>query len=142
MTLWTLLALSINTGSIFIVYYEAAFRLVAWDNEALWVYILEIVLLLEIIIFFFKAYPAKEGHRGWLLSVFGWCGLCKEKKEIKLFNNKIGDGDKGEDQWETSFKKTCIRYLSGSFLTDFLSVVPFFIGKLAFTDGTYRNTLR
>ncbi len=84
MTLWTALALSINTMSIFIVYYEAAFRLMAWEKEAPWVYALEFVLLLEIIVFFFKAYPAKDDHRGWLLSVFGACGLCKEKVKIDL----------------------------------------------------------
>lgn len=84
MTLWTALALSINTMSIFIVYYEAAFRLVAWEKESPWVYALEFVLLFEIIIFFFKAYPAEENHRGWLLSVLGFCGLCKEKIKIEV----------------------------------------------------------
>ena len=38
--------------------------------------------------------------------------------------------DKEEDLWERDFKKVAIRYLSNNFLFDFLSVVPFLIGKL------------
>jgi len=128
MTLWTLLALSMNTGSIFIVYYEAAFQLTAWEREASWILVIEFILLLEIIIFFFKAYPAKEDHRGWWFSVVGICGCCKEASEDP---QKIGKIGAVEDRWESSFRKVAIHYLSGSFLTDFLSVVPFLFGKLA-----------
>ena len=117
-----------NTGSIFIVYYEAAFQLTAWEREASWILVIEFILLLEIIIFFFKAYPAKEDHRGWWFSVVGICGFCKEASEDL---QKIGKIGAVEDRWESSFRKVAIHYLSGSFLTDFLSVVPFLFGKLA-----------
>ena len=39
--------------------------------------------------------------------------------------------------WQKKFKLIAIRYLSGNFLTDFLSVVPFFAGKLNNLDGDY-----
>ena len=82
MSLWTLLALSMNTASIFIVYFECAFHLKAWEKEESWIYLIEFILLLEIIVTFFKAYDSKDGgERGWLLSVFGICGCCKKKKE-------------------------------------------------------------
>ena len=45
--------------------------------------------------------------------------------------------NRSDNMWELRFKLIAIRYLSGNFLTDFLSVVPFFVGKLNNLDGDY-----
>ena len=78
MSLWTLFALSINTISIFVVYYECAFRMRAFDKFSAFSVIIELVLVLELIVSFFKAYPAKDSHRGWILSLIEKTGLCQK----------------------------------------------------------------
>ena len=77
MSLWTLFALSINTISIFVVYYECAFRLRAFDKFSAFSVIIELVLVLELIVSFFKAYPSKDTHRGWILSLIELIGFCR-----------------------------------------------------------------
>ena len=82
--IWNFIALSMNTVSIFIVFYECAYRLTAVDEASIGTTIIEFVLLVEIIMFFFKAIPNTSSQRGWLCSLFGACGLCKKccvKKE-------------------------------------------------------------
>ena len=81
MSLWTLFALSINTISIFVVYYECAFRMRAFDKFSAFSVIIELVLVLELIIFFFKAYPAKEPHKGWIFALIEHTGLCRKSED-------------------------------------------------------------
>ena len=137
MMFWTLVALSMNTVSIFIVYYECAFRLRAIEEEQSWIYAIEVILLLELLLFFFKAYPNRESERGWICSILGLCGVCKAKKP----NKKSLPAGNYESFWQMSFKKVAIRYLSGNFLIDFLSVVPFFIGKIISVNRSYKIML-
>lgn len=57
MTAWTFLALTVNSISIFFVYYECAFRMRAFKSFSFLQMIFDVVLTLEMIIHFFKAYP-------------------------------------------------------------------------------------
>ena len=70
-----------NAISIFTVYYDCAFRLKTKDKFEAMPFVFEIILIIEMILFFFKAYPAKESHRGYVFSIFRTCGFCKEKEE-------------------------------------------------------------
>lgn len=134
--IWNFVALSMNLISIFIVFYECAFRLSAVEYASGIVMCIEFVLLFEIISIFFKAIPNTSSPRGCLCSLLGACGLCKVRK------NEDGQriGAKGQ-QWNTSFKEIALHYLSGSFITDFLSVIPFLIAKLAAHDTDYLELL-
>lgn len=130
MTAWTLLALTVNSISIFFVYYECAFRLRAFKSFSSLQMIFDVVLTLEMVIHFFKAYSSKESYRGWIHPVFKFMGTCKEK---------ISKDDLEHSQWETSFRLIGIRYLSGQFIFDFLSVIPFFIAKLVNLNVDYQD---
>ena len=88
--IWTLGALSVNTASIFIVYYEAAFRLKAVENISSGMVVLEVIMMLEVLFFFFKAYPAKESHRGWIFSI------CPCKKKQSKERDTVGGNKKGK----------------------------------------------
>jgi len=141
MMIWNFVALGANTITIFTVYFECAFRLRALEEEAPWIYAFEVILVLEVLLSFFKAFPSTDSERGWVCQVLGVCGLCKpakntvrKKKSIKKELDVSG--------WNTTFSKIAIRYLSGSFLIDFLSVVPFFIGKLTSRESHYKLALK
>ena len=58
MVIWTAVALAVNTYSIFIVFYECAFRMNAKTEEATYEKVIEVILCLEVILIFFKSYPA------------------------------------------------------------------------------------
>ena len=133
MTIWTALALTVNAVSIFFVYYECAFRMFAFTSFSAQQFIFEIILIIEVMVFFFKAYPAKETCRGWLFPVVFGCGGCKKIQNI----DKYDDRNEKKSFFETSFLKIGVRYLSGAFIIDFLSVVPFFIAKLVFVNDDY-----
>ena len=75
--LWTFLALSMNTISIFIVFYECAFHLTAVKESSSIVLVIEFVLFFEIIAYFFKAFPDQDSPRGFICSLLGMCGGCK-----------------------------------------------------------------
>lgn len=135
MTIWTMIALSVNAISIFTVYYDCAFRLKSKHTFEAMPFVFEVILIIEMLLFFFKAYPAKESPRGFLFSIFKTCGLCREKEEAEA---KVGSKENRSDiMWQRKFRLIAFRYLSGNFLTDFLSVVPFFIGKLNNLNGDY-----
>ena len=89
MTIWTFIALTVNTFSIFMVYYESAFHLRAFDDMPMIITIFEVILTLEIVIIFFKAYSAKDSHRGWLFSVGKTLGCCKKKDDDEVQANKV-----------------------------------------------------
>ena len=79
-----------NAISIFTVYYDCAFRLKTKDKFEAMPFVFEIILIIEMILFFFKAYPAKESHRGYVFSIFKTCGFCREKEENEKVNQKSG----------------------------------------------------
>ena len=58
MMIQTLIALSVNAISIFTVYYDCAFRLKSKHTFEALPFVFEIILIIEMILFFFKAYPA------------------------------------------------------------------------------------
>ena len=80
MTIWTLIALTVNTLSIFLVYYECAFRLKVFDEFGPVSQTFEVILVVEIIVFFFKAYPEKDGSEGFLYPVLTLPKKCCRKK--------------------------------------------------------------
>ena len=90
--IWNAISIIANSVSIFLVYYEAAFRLNGFEDEQAFAFILECVLIADIILNFFKAYYSQESHRGWIFSLLGICGACKEKK-IKGDKLKFGEDD-------------------------------------------------
>lgn len=96
MTIWTAIALSVNTISIFLVYYEAAFRL-SFIQQSVVITVFEICMTLEIFALFIKAYPSKDSDRGWVFSVFGKCGCCKDKQSIMKSNKRVGSDN---DMWQ------------------------------------------
>lgn len=53
--LWNMVALSVNTLSIFVVYYEAAFRLTAFTESYAILTVFEVVLLIDLFFAFLKA---------------------------------------------------------------------------------------
>ena len=57
MAIWTAVALTVNTISIFVVFYECAFRMRGLSEPGALNTVFEIILLLEIILIFFKSYP-------------------------------------------------------------------------------------
>ena len=131
-----------NTISIFIVFYEDAFRLTAIENSGAFELVIEFVLFFEMIIFFFKAFPKNEEPRGFICSILGACGLCKKsclKKEER--ENKQKQHLERNIMFNTSFKDVAVRYLSSFFITDFLSVVPFLFAKLASPGSDYQALL-
>ena len=73
--------MSVNAISIFTVYYDCAFRLKSKDSFESIPFVFEVILIIEMILFFFKAYPAKDSHRGYLFNIFKMCGFCREKEE-------------------------------------------------------------
>lgn len=58
MVIWTALALSVNTISIFLVSYECAFHLTASSDLGAMSDIFEVILCLEVLVMFFKSYPS------------------------------------------------------------------------------------
>ena len=132
MTYWNILAIAVNTVSIFTVYYDASFHLHGYTDYSMLSYVFEVILLLEICIFFFKAYPMKNNsHRGFMFTILGWCGLCKKKEEFQ------DDMDEESAIYQMSFKLIGIHYISGVFIIDVLSVLPFFLIKLIHTGIEY-----
>ena len=89
MITWTLVATIVNSFSIFLVYYEWAFRLKALDELPGTFMFFEIVILMDLFVVFFRAYDAKEGHRGFVYSIFGTCGFCKEVKVSDEHHEKM-----------------------------------------------------
>ena len=91
--LWTFFAISINTVSIFIVFYECAFRLTAFEESNSIVLATEFILFIDIFSYFFKAFPKKDSPRGFLCSLLGMCGLCKKtcrkKEESWKLENEV-----------------------------------------------------
>ena len=138
MSIWTAFALTINAASIFMVYYECAFHLKAFQTEppAMFTFF-EFVLLLETLIFFFKAYPKTESHKG---PLYGLRCFCKSKPD-PLAQAAKPDKDKKverlEQMWENSFRKVATRYLTTMFLIDFLSNVPFIVVKYTYINMPY-----
>ena len=57
MAIWTAVALTVNTISIFVVFYECAFRMRGLSEPGAFNTVFEIILLVEIILIFFKSYP-------------------------------------------------------------------------------------
>ena len=103
----------------------------------------EVVLLFEIIILFFKAFPAEESSRGWVLALLGACGACKNVGIKKVENNRAKKlAVQEEFIYNRSFSAVAVRYLSSNFLIDFLSVVPFLVGKLVSKENDYILLLR
>ena len=133
--IWNIVALSVNTLSIFVVYYEAAFRLKAITQTLPILTFFEVILMLDVLFIFLKARPKSDGHRGWICPILGLCRLCKEdkKKPTRADTKK----DASSSPWQQSFKLNAIGYLSNNFIIDFLSVFPFFIGKLAYSGTSY-----
>ena len=90
--IWNAVSVVANSVSIFSVYYEAAFRLNSFETEQAFAMIFECVLVMDIMLTFFKAYDSRESHRGWIFSLLNVCGICKEKK-IKDDPSKISEKD-------------------------------------------------
>ena len=131
MVLWNFVALSMNAGSIFIVFYECAFHLAAVEYASAIVMVIEFILLFEIMVIFFKAIPKTTSARGCLCSLLGVCGMCKTN--CRRIEEKTRVGTKSS-YWNSSFSEIAVNYLSGNFIIDFLSVVPFLLAKLANSD--------
>ena len=141
MILWNFLALSMNTVSIFIVFYEFAYHLTARENDSNIVLFIEFVLFFDIIAYFFKALPSKDSPRGFICSLLGMCGLCKKKCRFKAISSKAGSDTSINNQYNTDFKQVSVHYLTGMFTIDVLSVIPFLMAKLAAGDVKYKELL-
>ena len=79
MVIWNLIAIAVNTVSIFIVYYECAFHMRTVMFSGAFVTLIELILAVEVIIIFFKAFPERESPRGYMCILLGYCGLCKNR---------------------------------------------------------------
>lgn len=129
MILLALLDLSFNIVYIFLVVYDSAFRLTTMKERSAFVLFIEFGLVAQMILVFFKAFPEKESPRGFICTLLWCCGLCKKRcKKKEDIIEVVGKVE--ENMYNTSFKDVAIRYLSGFFIIDFVSVVPFMIGKL------------
>ena len=80
-----------NTIFIFIVFYECAFHLTAVKESSSIVLVIEFILFFEIIAYFFKAFPDKESSRGFICSLLGMCGGCKNTCRKVDMPNKLHD---------------------------------------------------
>ena len=129
-----------NTVSIFVVFYECAFRLTAVEEASSLVMVIEFVLLGEIIAHFFKAFPDRDSPRGFICSLFGICGLCKNtcRRAEPPSKNRH---DVRENDFNAKFRDVAVRYLTGMFIIDSLSVVPFLMAKLAALEVPYLELL-
>lgn len=78
-TLWTFIALSVNTVAIFYISYDCAFHLAAIESYNPFILVIEILLLFELIMVFFIAIYEKDNPRGFICSLFGFCGFCKKR---------------------------------------------------------------
>lgn len=79
-----------NTVSIFVVYFESAFRLQAFRDSFSILTIFEVIMLFDILLTFFKTRRTIDGHRGVICSILGICKLCREKRRVAK-KSSIGD---------------------------------------------------
>lgn len=132
---WTFIALSLNIIYVFMVFFECAFRMTAIEERRSIDYVMVIGLVIEIIMIFFVAYPETDSPRGLICILLSFCGVCKtrcRKKEELLEVGKLEN-----NTYETDFKLVASRYITGFFVVDFLSVVPYMIVFLASPDENF-----
>ena len=99
MMIWNLTAIGVNTVSIFFVYYECAFHMRAVEKAGWMNYLIELILAAEVLVIFFKSYPARDSPRGFICSLLGACGLCKKRCLIKSDEDKKKKKDNEKDAY-------------------------------------------
>ena len=138
MVIWNLTAITVNTISIFIVYYECAFQMKSAIVQGAVNYLIELILAAEVILIFFKAFPDRESPRGYICSLLGACGLCKQRCILKRKDREEKKKlDVKESFWNHRFKEVALRYFSSNFIIDFVSVYPFLLGKMTAGSADY-----
>ena len=86
MILWNLIALNTNLITLLIVSYEEGFcRELRDETLAQYLFMMEIVICIDILVTFFKAYPTSEKASGF------WIELLKSLKIIKEKGKKFSD---------------------------------------------------
>ena len=122
MIFWTLFASFFNLMSIYLVTFNASFHLMTVTEPTAFIWVIEAVLLFDMIFLFFKAFRVTESDDGFFTSSFKLVSArCLNKKKMIKVKKKKKRDKKRESEWKTKFKKISGKYLGGSFIFDFLS---------------------
>ena len=99
----------------------------------------ELILVIDTLILFFRAYRKIDSDIGMYESLITFICRCNKnkpkKQEIKDKKSEKKKDKKTkeiEQEWQTSLKKISRHYLGGNFIQDFLSLVPYLVTYLIF----------
>ena len=132
MIVWNLVALISNLFALLIVSYEEGFvREAEYENKSLpqYLFIMEIIICIDILVTFIKAYPSNERASGYLLVFAQKLSCCKPRKRKHLERLM----EESRPKWETRFNLVAKRYLTSTFITEFISIYPNVIQQIYYS---------